>query len=74
MPTGRLDALLHRLRPVPLKPFLPTYQGEEFFVGPGPIATVSRDEHTATAAFGAWHRAILTPLLEHDFRWCRFEG
>ena len=74
MPTARLDTLLGMLRPVPLSPFLPTYTAEKFFVGPGLLAAVSADENEAVVSFGALHRGILTPLLEHGFRWSRFDG
>ncbi|MFK0253733.1 hypothetical protein [Streptomyces sp. NPDC090445] len=74
MPTARLGVLWDALRPVPLSPFLPTYQAVEFYVAPGLLVAVSRDEHEATVSFGALHRGILTPLLEHGFRWIRFDG
>ncbi|MFJ3861631.1 hypothetical protein ACIPRL_36085 [Streptomyces sp. NPDC090085] len=74
MPTACLDVLWDKLRPVPLSPFLPTYQGEKFYVAPGLLATVSRDEHEATVSFGALHRGTLTSLLEHEFPWFRFDG
>ncbi|MGW0477413.1 hypothetical protein [Streptomyces coeruleorubidus] len=59
---------------MPLSPFLPTYTAEEFFVAPGLLTTVSSDENEAVVAFAALHRATLTPLLEHEFRWERFDG
>jgi hypothetical protein len=74
MPTARLDALWSMLRPIPLTPFLPTYTAERFFVAPGLLTTVSSDENEAIAWFGALHRGTLTPLLEHGFRWSRFDG
>ncbi|MFI0263133.1 hypothetical protein ACH4OW_29380 [Streptomyces sp. NPDC017056] len=74
MPTARLDAQWDKLRPVPLSPFLPTYQGEKFYVAPGLLAALSSDEHEAMVSFGALHRGTLTPLLEHGFRWVRFDG
>ncbi|MEV8451578.1 hypothetical protein AB0467_06505 [Streptomyces sp. NPDC052095] len=74
MPTARLDPLWNMLRPVPLGPFLPTYEAEKFFVAPGLLATVSSDENEAVVSFGALHRGTLTPLLEHGFRWFHFDG
>ncbi|MFF2412787.1 hypothetical protein [Streptomyces sp. NPDC058092] len=74
MPTARLDALWNMLRPVPLSPFLPTYEAEKFFVAPGLLATVSSDENEAVVSFGALHRGTLTPLLEHGFHWFHFDG
>ncbi|WP_055711089.1 hypothetical protein [Streptomyces torulosus] len=74
MPTARLAPLWSMLRPVPLSPFLPTYTAEEFFVAPGLLTTISSDENEAVVAFAALHRATLTPLLEHEFRWSRFDG
>ncbi|WP_219471534.1 hypothetical protein [Nonomuraea rhizosphaerae] len=74
MPTVRLKPLWSTLRPVPLSPFLPTYTGERFFMAPGLLAQISYDEDEAIAAFGAPHRTVLTPLLEHGFRWSRFDG
>lgn len=66
MPTQRLDPLWSMLCPVPLSPFLPTYEAEKFFVDP---ARVSSDENEAVVTFAAPHRGTLTPLLEHGFRW-----
>ncbi|MFD9429247.1 hypothetical protein, partial [Streptomyces sp. NPDC060054] len=60
--------------PVPLSPFLPTYEAEKFFVAPGLLATVSSDENEAVVSFGALHRGALTPLLEHGFHWFHFDG
>jgi hypothetical protein len=74
MPTARLDALWHMLRPVRLSPFLPTYEAERFFVAPGLLATVSSNENGAVVSFAALHRGTLTPLLEHGFRWFHFDG
>ncbi|MFD7482992.1 hypothetical protein [Streptomyces mirabilis] len=74
MPTARLDALCSMLRPIPLSPFLPTYTAERFFVAPGLLTQVSSDENEAVVNFGALHRGTLTPLLEHRFRWSRFDG
>jgi hypothetical protein len=74
MPTARLGTLWTALRPVPLSPFLPTYTAERFFVAPGLLAQVSADESEAVVSFGALHRGTLTPLLEHGFRWSRFDG
>ncbi|MEV5281876.1 hypothetical protein [Streptomyces sp. NPDC051993] len=74
MPPARLDALWNMLRPVPLSPFMPTYAAERFFVAPGLLAHVSGDEDEAIVGFGALHRGTLTPLLEHGFRWCHFDG
>ncbi len=74
MPVGSLDGLWSVLRPVPLSPFLPTYNADRFFVAPGLLAVISADEDEATACFGALHRATLTPLLTHGFRWSRFDG
>ncbi len=74
MPTQRLDPLWSTLRPVPLSPFLPTYEADKFYVAPGLLTTVSSDENEAVVTFAALHRATLTPLLEHGFRWFRFDG
>lgn len=74
MPTARLDALWNMLRPVPLSPFMPTYMTERFFAAPGLLAQVSGDEDEAIVGFSALHRGTLTPLLEHGFRWCHFDG
>jgi hypothetical protein len=74
IPTVRLDALWSMLRPIPLSPFLPTYTAERFFAAPGLLTQVSSDEDEAVVSFGALHRGILTPLLEHEFRWSRFDG
>ncbi|WP_316756640.1 hypothetical protein [Streptomyces herbicida] len=74
MPTARLDTLWTMLRPVPLGPFLPTYAAERFFVAPGLLTQVSSGEKEAVVSFGALHRGTLTPLLEHGFRWSRFDG
>ncbi|MEU6215429.1 hypothetical protein ABZ891_36735 [Streptomyces sp. NPDC047023] len=74
MPTACLDVLWDKLRPVSLSPFLPTYQGEKFYVAPGLLAAVSRVEHEATVSFGALRRGTLTSLPEHEFRWFRFDG
>ncbi|WP_217554678.1 hypothetical protein [Streptomyces sp. GbtcB6] len=74
MPTARLAPLWSMLRPVPLSPFLPTYTAEKFFVAPELLTTVSGDENEAVVAFAALHRATLTPLLDHGFRWFRFDG
>ncbi|MFD3480599.1 hypothetical protein [Streptomyces sp. NPDC058695] len=74
MPTARLDTLWSMLRPIPLSPFLPTYTAEKLFVAPGLLMSASVDESEATVAFGALHRATLTPLLAHGFRWSRFDG
>ncbi|MFE5560415.1 hypothetical protein [Streptomyces sp. NPDC056544] len=74
MPVARLDGLWSVLRPVPLSPFLPTYNADRFFVAPGLLAMISADEDEATACFGALHRATLTPLLAHGFRWSHFDG
>ncbi|MFC5825685.1 hypothetical protein [Nonomuraea insulae] len=74
MPTERLNALWSMLRPLPLGPFLPTYTAEKLFVAPGLLAQVSGDETKAVVSFGALYRATLTPLLEHGFRWARFDG
>ncbi|WP_327386037.1 hypothetical protein [Streptomyces sp. NBC_01207] len=38
------------------------------------LAVIGADEGEATACFGALHRATLTPLLVHGFRWSRFDG
>ncbi|MFC7479397.1 hypothetical protein ACFQX7_04045 [Luedemannella flava] len=73
-PTARLDALLSMLLPIPLSPFLPTYTAERFFVTPGLLTQVGGDENEAFVSFAALHRATLTPLLEHGFRWSRFDG
>lgn len=74
MPTARLAPLWSMLRPVPLSPFQPAYTAEKFFVAPGLLTRISSDENEAAVAFAALHRATLTPLLEHDFRWSRFDG
>lgn len=74
MPPARLDALWSMLRPVPLSPFLPTFTAERFFVAPGLLTQVSSSQNEAVVSFGALHRGILTPLLEHGFRWSRFDG
>ncbi|WP_328790918.1 hypothetical protein [Streptomyces sp. NBC_00273] len=74
MPVVSVDGLWSVLRPVPLGPFLPTYSAERFFVAPGLLAVISADEDEAVACFGALHRAALTPLLAHGFRWSRFDG
>ncbi|KOV98673.1 MULTISPECIES: hypothetical protein [unclassified Streptomyces] len=73
-PTARLDALWNMLRPVPLSPFLPTYEAEKFFVAPGLLAMVSSDENETVVSFGALHRGTLTPLLAHGFHWFQFDG
>jgi hypothetical protein len=74
MPTARLAPLWTMLRPVPLSPFLPAYTAEKFYVAPGLLATISSDEHEAVVTFAALHRATLTQLLEHGFRWSSFDG
>ncbi|MFD8396315.1 hypothetical protein ACFV2N_45860 [Streptomyces sp. NPDC059680] len=74
MPTARLAPLWSMLRPVPLSPFLPTYTAEKFFAAPGLLTRISSDENEAVVGFAALHRATLTPLLEHGFRWSRFDG
>lgn len=74
MPTAGLAPLWSMLRPVPLSPFLPAYTAEKFFVAPGLLTRISSDDNEATVAFAALHRAMLTPLLEHGFRWSRFDG
>ncbi|MEO3742307.1 hypothetical protein [Plantactinospora sp. B5E13] len=74
MPVARLDGLWDMLRPVPLDPFLPTYTAERFFVAPGLLTSVSSDANEAVVFFGALHRGTLSPLLEHGFRWSRFDG
>ncbi|MFJ8747560.1 hypothetical protein ACIRL2_50575 [Embleya sp. NPDC127516] len=74
MPTPRLDSLWSMLRPVPLSPFLPTYEADKFFVAPGLLASVSSDEREAVVTFAALHRGTLTPLLERGYRWLRFDG
>ncbi|MEV5986335.1 hypothetical protein AB0L85_15110 [Streptomyces sp. NPDC052051] len=74
MPTARLAPLWRMLRPVPLSPFLPTYTAEKFFVAPGLLTTISSDENEAVVSFAALDRATLTPLLDHGFRWFRFDG
>ncbi|MFJ3825488.1 hypothetical protein [Streptomyces nodosus] len=47
MPTQCLDPLWSMLRPVPLSPFLPTYEADTFFCAPGLLTTVSSDENEA---------------------------
>ncbi|WP_328664233.1 hypothetical protein [Streptomyces sp. NBC_00328] len=74
IPAVRLAPLWSTLRPVPLSPFLPAYTAEKFFVAPGLLTTISSDENEAVVAFATLHRATLTPLLEHGFRWSRFDG
>ncbi|MFJ5842304.1 hypothetical protein ACIQGO_37130 [Streptomyces shenzhenensis] len=74
MATQRLDSLWGTLCPVPLSPFLPTYEADKFFVAPGLLATVSADENEAVVTFASLHRGTLTPLLEHGFRWFFFDG
>ncbi|WOT40588.1 hypothetical protein [Streptomyces coeruleorubidus] len=74
MPTARLAPLWSMLCPVPLSPFLPAYTAEKFFVAPGLLTRITSDENEAAVAFAALHRATLTPLLEHGFRWSRFDG
>ncbi|MER7901111.1 hypothetical protein ABTX62_34870 [Streptomyces sp. NPDC096046] len=73
MPTARLAPLWSMLRPVPLSPFLPAYTAETFFVAPGLLTRISSEDDEATVSFAALHRATLTPLLEHGFRWSRFD-
>ncbi|MFI6940224.1 hypothetical protein ACIBI4_13195 [Streptomyces sp. NPDC050418] len=74
MPKPRLDPLWTTLRPVPLSPFMPTYEGWKFFAAPGLLMVASMDDDDAVVAFGALHRGTLTPLLEHGFRWLSFDG
>ncbi|MFQ3556594.1 hypothetical protein QZN11_07255 [Streptomyces gramineus] len=74
MPTRRLDPLWDALCPVPLSPFMPTYEADRFFVAPGMLATVSSDENEAVVTFAALHRGTLIPLLKHGFRWFSFDG
>ncbi|MFF4922472.1 hypothetical protein ACFY4B_17995 [Kitasatospora sp. NPDC001261] len=74
LPTASLDPLLSTLRPVPLSPFLPTYDNARFFVAPDLIAAVSIDGKDAGIGFAALHRGTLTALLDYDFRWFRFDG
>ncbi|MFF3090108.1 hypothetical protein ACFVRB_34480 [Streptomyces nojiriensis] len=74
MPVANLGGLWSVLRPVPLSPFLPTYNADRFFVAPGLLAMISVDEDEAIACFGALHRGTLSPLLAHGFRWSRFDG
>jgi hypothetical protein len=74
MPTARLAGLREALLAVPLSPLLPTYTAERFFVAPGLLVQMSGDENEAVVSFGALYRGILTPLLNHDFRWNRFDG
>ncbi|WP_432975898.1 hypothetical protein [Dactylosporangium sp. CA-233914] len=74
MLTAHLNALWSMLRSVPLSPFLPTYTAGRFFVAPGLLTQVISDENEAVVGFGAVHRGTLTPLLEHGFRWSRFDG
>ncbi|MER6275581.1 hypothetical protein ABT202_04610 [Streptomyces sp900105245] len=74
MPTPCIAPLRSVLRPVPLSPFLPTYTGERFSVAPGLLAAISGDEKEAVVTFSALHRATLTPLLAHGYRWIRFDG
>ncbi|MER7466759.1 hypothetical protein [Streptomyces sp. NPDC097981] len=40
----------------------------------GLLVQVSGDEDEAVVCFGSLHRGTLTPLLEHDCRWSRFDG
>ncbi|MBC9716732.1 hypothetical protein H9Y04_29780 [Streptomyces sp. TRM66268-LWL] len=74
MPTTRLGPLWSMLRPVPLSPFLPAYTAEKFFVAPGLLMAASMDDDEAVVGFGALHRATLTPLIDHGFRWLHFDG
>ncbi|MDX3586174.1 hypothetical protein OG920_00920 [Streptomyces europaeiscabiei] len=74
MPAARLAPLWSMLRPVPLSPFLPAYTAEKFFVAPGLLTRIISDENEAAVAFAALPRATLTPLLEHGYRWSRFDG
>ncbi|MFF4439945.1 hypothetical protein [Streptomyces sp. NPDC001621] len=74
MPSPCIAPLRSVLRPVPLSPFLPTYTGERFSVAPGLLAAISGDEKEAVVTFSALHRATLTPLLAHGYRWIRFDG
>ncbi|SEE37090.1 hypothetical protein SAMN05216532_7961 [Streptomyces sp. 2231.1] len=74
MPTPCLAPLRSVLRPVPLSPFLPAYTGERFFAAPGLLAAISSDEKEAVVTFAALHRATLTPLLAHGYRWFHFDG
>jgi hypothetical protein len=74
IPVVRLAPLWSMLRPVPLSPFLPACAAQKFFVAPGQLTTISRGANEAVVAFAALQRATLTPLLEHGFRWSRFDG
>ncbi|NML54718.1 hypothetical protein HHL19_19070 [Streptomyces sp. R302] len=74
MPTERLEPLWSSLRPVPLSPYMPTYEGHLFYTGPGLLASISADETEAVAAFGARHREALASLKAYDFPWIRFDA
>jgi hypothetical protein len=74
MPAASFDALWPLLRPIPLSPFLPTYEAEKVFVSPGLLVRASAGDDEAVASFAALHRGTLTPLLDHGFRWAGFDG
>ncbi|MEU9994193.1 hypothetical protein [Streptomyces sp. NPDC050848] len=73
IPIERLEPLWSFLRPVPLSPFLPSYEGTVFYAAPGLLASVSSDETEAVIAFGARHRETLAPLRAYDFPWRHFD-
>lgn len=74
MPAASFDALWPTLRPIPLSPFLPTYEAEKFYVAPGLLVRASADENETVVTFAALHRGTLTPLLDLGFRWFVFNG
>ncbi|WP_411108576.1 hypothetical protein [Streptomyces sp. c-19] len=73
MPVDRLEPLRSFLRPVPLSPYMPTYEGDLFYAAPGLLASISADETEAVIGFGARHREALAPLRAYGFPWRRFD-